>query len=278
MIWVYSESVQVVDAVSYVYKEYEIFLTSKSILIHHVFEENEDLCKKICIQKLKALNKIIMNLNDSIPGRNLKEIVDGVANMTLSRENIHQLCNNVYLEHNHSNFMNYYLVDLESDSSFFNRLKEQIINKILEAISKSLVEEMRTRILANIDSKVKPHFKPKLLELKFNIFPELFVMATFSKEHIDVYSESWKTKFADEMYKTVCMNRTLIESDILSNIETMCTETKKDLQALSKQINDLRQKIGFPDQEKGTYKLLHQKAFSITCRQRTPVCLYVYFL
>ena len=267
-----------VDAVAYVFKEYEDFLTSKSILIHHVFEENEDLCKKICIQKLKALNKIIMNLNDSIPVRNLKEIVDGVANMTLSHRNIRQLCNDVFFEHHDFNFMNPCFIDVDSYSSLFDMLKEQIINKILEAISKSLVEDIHTRILANIDLKVKPHLKPKLLDLKFNIFPELFAMATFSREHIYVYSEYWKTKFADEMYKTVCMNRTLIESDILSNVETMCTETKKGLQAVSKQINDLRQKIGFPDQEKGTYKLLHQKAFSITCRQRTPVCLYVYFL
>ena len=243
-----------VDAVAYVFKEYEDFLTSKSILIHHVFEENEDLCKKICIQKLKALNKIFMNLNDSVPVRNLKEIVDGVANMTLSHRNIRQLCNDVFFEHHDFNFMNPCFIDVYSYSSLFDRLKEQMLNEILEAISNSLVEEIRTRILANIDSKVKPHLKPYVLDLKVNIFPELFAMTTFSTEHIDVNSASWIKKIADKIYKTMCMNRTLIEGNILSNIETMCTETKKGLQAVSKQINDLRQKIGFPDEEEGTYK------------------------
>ena len=88
---------------SLVYKEYEDFLTSNPILIHHAFEDNEDLCKKIGIQKLETLNKIIMSLDDCIPVSNLREIVDGAATTSLSENNIRQLCYNVSLEYEGTN-------------------------------------------------------------------------------------------------------------------------------------------------------------------------------
>ena len=258
MIQVHSKSVQVVEAVSLVYKEYETFLTSKSILIHHVFEKNEDLCKKIGIQKLKALNNTIMSLSELVPLKNLKEMVDGALNITLSEGKFRLLCSNVFFlhvridigtTHGHSN--------PRSNISVLNKLKEEVINQTLEEISKSFVDEMCTGISTSINSKVKTNLKTGLMELKVNISPELFATPIFDGTYMDVDSVSWRTEVIGQIYEKVCKNRALIEEGFFSNIKTMCTRTKRDLQEVSMQINDLEKTIGFPDQETRMCRFLH---------------------
>lgn len=253
MIWVHSKSVQVVEALAIVFKEYEDFLTSKSILIHHAFEDNEDLCKKICIQKLRALNKIIMSLDECVPITNLKEIVHRTASITLSESNIRQLCYNI-LEHEGTNVGTTDDCSYPcSDSSILNRQKEQLENKILEQISKSFVDEIYRLIFTNIQSKVQTNLKTGLLDLKVNISPELIAIGTSDTEYADVDFVSWNTKIAGQIYEQVCLNRALIEEELFSKIKTMCTKTKEDLQTVSMKINNLEQRIGFPDQETCTY-------------------------
>lgn len=242
---------------SLVFKEYKDFLTSKPILIHHAFEENEDLCKKIGTQKLEALNKIIMSLDDCIPVSILKEIVDGAATITFSDNNFRQVCYNVFLEYEGTHVGTTHSCSYPcSNLSILNRMKEQLIDKTLEAIFQSFVKEICTKIFTSIESKVKTNLNTEFLEVKIVINPELFAMATFDTK-CDVNSVSWRTKIADQIYEKVCMNRALIEGEILSQIETICTKTKEDLKAVSMHINDLKQKIGFPDQKTRTYRFLH---------------------
>ena len=285
---VHSKSIQVVEAVFRVYEEYETFLTSKSIVIHHVFEENEDLCKKIGVQKLKAFDKIVRSLGDSVPVAELNEIVHTAANISLSVDNIHRLCYNVFLKDGNTDVGTTDYRCYRCRSPFTVKwLKEQLINKTLEAISESFASEICQGILRHIESKVRIELETEFLELKVNISPEIFAtfavvigtaiitlfmpflgiivaMASFMVTFIFsvcVNSKSWRAKVANQIYETVSKYRSSIENGILSQIKTMCSETKEDLQAVSDQINDRKQRIGFPDQETCMYIFSHFVVF-----------------
>lgn len=273
-----------VEAVFRVYEEYETFLKSKSIVIHHVFEENEDLCKKIGVQKLKAFDKIVRSLRDSVPVAELNEIVHNAANISLSEYNIHRLCYNVFLKDGNTNVGTTDNRGYRCRSPFTVKwLKEQLINKTLEAISESFASEICQGIFRHIESKVRIELETEFLELKVNISPEIFAtfavvigtalitlfmpflgiivaMATFMATvifSVDVNSISWRAKVANQIYETVSKYRYSIENDILSEIKTMCSDTKQDLQAVFNQINDRKQRIGFPDQESCMYIFCH---------------------
>lgn len=122
----------------------------------------------------------------------------------------------------------------------------------------------------------------EFLELKVNISPEIFAtfavvigtviitffmpflgiivaMATFMATFIfsvDVNSISWRKKVANQINETVSKHRASIEYDILSEIESMCKKAKNDLEKVSMQITDVKQMIGFPDQETCKYIFL----------------------
>lgn len=281
---VHSKSIPVVEALFRVYEKYEYFLTSKSIVIHHVFEENEDLCKKIGVQKLKAFDKIVRSLWDSVPVAELNKIVHNAANISLSEYNIRRLCYNVVLKDGSTN------VGTTDDRGYHCRspftvqwLKEQLVNETLKAISESFASEICQGILRHIESKVRIELETELLELKVNIYPEIFAtfsvvigtalitlfmpylgiivaMATFMATAIfsvDVNSKSWRAKVANQISETVSEYRSSIENGILSEIIPMCIDTKEDLRAVSDQINDRKQRIGFPDQETCMYIFCH---------------------
>lgn len=283
VIWVHSTSIHVVEAVFRVYKEYETFFSSKSILIHHDFEENEDLFKKIGVQKLQAFDKIIRSLKDSVPIAELNEIIHTAANKALSEENIRRLCFNVHLKEGNTN------IGTTESHSYFCRspwtvwgMRRQLIGKTLEAISKSFASEICQGILKHIESKIRMNLEMELGGGGFNfiISPEVFttvmligsvILSLFIPlagivvamlavigaflESVDVNSKYWRKPYADEIYETVRKKRTSIERNILYEIETMCEKTKKDLQAVSTQINDLKQELKFPDQDTCKYSI-----------------------
>lgn len=283
VIWVHSTSIPVVEAVFRVFEEYETFFPSKPFLIHHVFEENEDLCKKVGVQKLITINKLIGTLKESVPAEgDIAGIVKSAANKALARQNIRWLCYDVFLKDKGTN------VGTTDDNSYTCRspftvkaLKEQLISKTLEAISESFASEICQGILEHIKAKIKVEIEKEFFDLKVKISPEIF--ATFAVAigtviitlfmpllgiifamatvvvtlilSVDVNSVSWRRNVADQIYETVSKNRTTIEKDILSEIKTMCNETKKELHEVSKQIDDLKKKIGFPDQETCRYNV-----------------------
>lgn len=63
----YSKSVRVIDAKLSVYNKYQHELESKNILLHHDYEEEDEIIKRSRIQKLASSIKDVLLIGQHIP-------------------------------------------------------------------------------------------------------------------------------------------------------------------------------------------------------------------
>ena len=60
MFWINSKSVRVIEAKLLVYRKHEEIIKSRNILIHHAFENLDEIRRTIIVHKLSSLNDIIL--------------------------------------------------------------------------------------------------------------------------------------------------------------------------------------------------------------------------
>lgn len=281
VIWIYSKSINVVDAKLAVFMNYESFLKQGSILLQHVFDNAENVIRFSAFQQINSLGKIVKSISESVPTESLREILKAAADKALSKESIRQLCFNIFL---HDNNVNVGTVQNSSYScrSMFTvrRLKRQLVDLTLKEAARALGSEICRGILKHIESKIKTNLKQNFSDLKFEISDKLFATITVAVVavvvsfffpllgviiavgtlvvtfiwSVDVNSRGWRQKVADEIFNTIYQNKTDIMIKIRPQIELICQRTVKDLETVSKTIADLKPSIGHIEQKSCKYK------------------------
>lgn len=247
-----------IEAKLKVFKEYEPYLSSGNILIHHDFEECDEICKTSGAQKLLSVHETVTSLKNSIPNDiSLENIVKMATDKILSRRYIRDICNEVDLTHDNKR------VGTVHSASYFcyyvdtvGSIKEDLVKETVEKISEDLGSEICKEILEHHKAKVKVSIAGDLNKVQINslddlinivtttfyyiIFPllgilfaliDIFVICTM---YVDINSESWREKVADEIFVKVSERRITIINNISPLVKTSCKETTGDLEELGK--------------------------------------------
>lgn len=275
-----SKCARVVEAKLCVYKKYEN-IKSSPIIIHHAFDDEEDLLKLFSVENLRSLDTIVKSTQNSVPLNELKGIVEDAANKVMKYENILRLCNEVCLMDG--------TTTVGASSSFkypcsfslnVTRLKNQLMKETLDQVTKSFASEMCQGILRHIKSKVEETLQRELDfskislsdDLRENVFVlivEVFKIYIYSYLRdaaitvitlpiillwpVDVNCKEWRVKVAKEIYNTVKERKPAVIENVFKKTLIMCEEAVQDLRLVSEKINDIKERICFPDQKTRKY-------------------------
>lgn len=252
--------------------------------IQHVFDDFDDIKKKSANAKARSIQMDIQSLIQSIPSDKLVSIINEGARKALSRENIRDICFNEFITDGEN-------VGTVRNSSYIcrffvtvRRIKAQLVKKTLHSVGQSLASEICKGILRHIESKIQSKLRQDLIQLSFNISDEIFakvtvvlmfviasvfinpllgaavavgsLLVTFVLS-VDVNSESWRRKIADEIFQTVSKNKHDVLSKLLPMVEKTCRKTAEDLNSVSKKLEKWMQKTECMDIKESKYACVH---------------------
>ena len=265
-----------IEAKLKVFKEYEPYLNSGNILIHHDFEECDEICKTSGAQKLLSVHETVTSLKNSIPNDiSLENILKTAVDEILSRRYIRDVCNGVDLWHGNKRVGTVY-----SDSYFcyyvgtVRSIKKDLVKETVEKISEDLGSEICKEILEHIKAKVQVSITDDLYKAQINISDDVFiplktvivasVIVLFTNPllgilyalidvfvhfiwYVDINSESWREKVADEIFDNVSERRRTIIDNISPIVKNSCKVSTGDLEKLGRQLSDWKQGISLTD-------------------------------
>lgn len=257
VILINSKSVRVIEAKLLVYRKYKEIIKSRNILLHHAFENLDEIRVKIIVHKLSSLKDTIVLLSDFTLNC-LELILKDVTNEALSMVNIVADVSGGSIEtKNH-------LVEksVEKFSSFFR-------SKFYSKIKKH--QEFRNP--ENIDCGC---FFQKfyLSKEKVNAIPQVVTSSLINilrkRIHsMDIKFEKQKCQFPQRLHAFVLKSKESFQQEMWSSIENDMESTKNELHEIYSQIVELQKyKFELPDQKKGND--IHQSVLFM--------CLYVVHL
>lgn len=239
-----------IEAKLLVYRKYKEIIKSRNILLHHAFENLDDIRVKINVHKLSSLRNTIFILSDFTLNC-LEMILKDVTNEALSMENIVADVSGGSIEtknhlvekivENFSNFFRLYFYEKikkhqELGKSekidcgcFFQKfyLSEEKVNAISQVVTRSLINILRKRI-----------------------------------HSMDIKFKKQKCQFPQRLQES-------LQQEMWSSIENYMESTKNELHEIYSQIVELQKfKFELPDQKKGND--IHQSVLFM--------CLYVVHL
>lgn len=242
-IWIYSISVNAVDAKLTVFMNYESYLKEQTIYIHHVLENAEHVINK-------SLGTDTDSFSESVLAISINTIIQEATDKILSTESIKRFCCDIFLWDKNV------AVGTTEDASYscrsiftVRRLKEQLVERTLHKTAEALGSEICSGILKHVESDFQTNLEQSFSDLKFKISDELFekitsvvvfiilvafnnpllgiivalsaLVATFIWS-VNVNSTDWRTEIADEIYGTVVKNNADILSNIEGQVKNMC--------------------------------------------------------
>lgn len=145
----------VLQAKKKTYQKYNQFFNSERFHLHHESEEYTEVAKLSANQKALSYKQFVESVGESISLQNIEKIVKHAVNRALSRENITELCFDAVLQESGNTNSNPYYCRL---SSTFNRLKQELMRKTVESVSKYLGSE----ICNEIEKHIKTEFQRKI--------------------------------------------------------------------------------------------------------------------
>lgn len=241
VIWVYSKSLHVIDAKLSVYKKYEHDMESKNILLHHDYEEEDEIIKRSRVQKLASSIKDVLLIRQHIPTEKMESLIQNTIENELSNERIRDICYKVSQD-----------ARIKTEDAFFLFWREQPVIEIArifaEKISSQIIfamkncKELKTKINYNeMKNEIKAKFTPFL-------HPMVDILTPSTSECIDLCLtvddrnlEDVLKSVADGIFANVRERK--IVDEILPLLGYICTQTQNDLLEVSKRINEDKNKI-----------------------------------
>ena len=263
VIWIESTSLHAIQAKLEVYKKYENYLTSTDILLHHKFEDPNEICKRSALQKLNFLSKVGIAIKNVVSSDYLHTILHNVTEQELSLENLKAVCNKIYLK------------DLSESLSYSLEMQSlrTLLNPFLREVAKSyemkLLEDISTYIEHEFETDIKKTFADLKLHTSADAFQELVndvndVVSQFlldsvlsvKEDHPFVYSQRdhlnakvWRDQVAVFLHDIVYTNKTAIMTEIFKRINGVCNEAQDGMRRISTLIDDFISQIAISDQQ-----------------------------
>lgn len=266
VIWIYSKSVNVVDAKLTVFLNYESYLKKETIYIHHELEHPKKVIEFSAYEQAKSLGTIMQLISESVPVNSLGPILQAATDRVLSKDTIIRLCNNVFLEDQ----------NLDVGPTYYETvkwLKRQLVIETLNDTAKNLGSEISRGILNHIQFTMTTILDEKKSKLQIeipgtlfttvavmacniisDIFDDIFTYNMFpvgvaSVQPVDVNSRYWRRDVADQIYDQIVLNKTDCLRQIRSENDKICRQTIRELIKMSTTINDFKRSIGHIEQK-----------------------------
>lgn len=248
-----------------------------------MLENTENFPKLSVKQKLTHLTLTLETIIKGIPVDDLETLVERAADKVLTKESIRYICFEAQI------FDGDFIGNVRNRSyrcsSVFTvrRIKKTLVKKTMEDFARVFGKEVCLAVQNNITSIIDG-VNTKVLKLDINLSKETFArlehiivgvvidivykIVNFILEAIeititaittfvmtvDINSEDWRRNIADEIRSNLLEKKSSIIHDILSIVEQICVNTRKDLTTRLAIINVKSRNIILPDQEDRTYK------------------------
>ena len=249
-----------------------------------MLENNENFPKLSVKQKLTHLTLTLETIIKGIPVDDLETLVRRAADKVLTKESIRNICFEAEIFDEEIYIGNVHNRPYRCISVFtVRRIKKTLVRKTMEDFAPVLGKEVCLAVQKRITSIID-EVKKNVLKLDINLSRVTFArlehiivklvidivykIVNFILEAIDITvtaittfvmtvdinSKDWRRKIADEIRSKLLENKTEIIHNILSTVEQICVNTRKDLTTRLAIINAKRKNIILPDQEDRTYK------------------------
>lgn len=271
MILIKGSFLSVLETKKKVYQKYKQFFNFERFHLHHESEEYSEVAKLSTHQKVVSYKQFVESVRDSIPLKNIEIIVKDAVNRALSKESITELCFDAVIQESGNTNSNPYYCRL---SSTVARLKQELMSKTVESVSKYLGSEISSEIQKHIQTELQSKLsietdlkyrdfnfsKPILYEVMLTVIasilnPLLGVLFAFISLMrallfaVNVNSRSWRRDVANEIYEQVDKNKEKVLTELSSNINARCRITADHLKMIADLLEDFRSSIHLKDQD-----------------------------
>lgn len=259
----------VLQAKKKAYQKYKQYFNFERFYFHHESEEYTEVAKLSAHRKVVSYKQFVESVRDSIPLQNIEKIVKDAVNRALSKESITKLCfDTVIQESGNTNSDPYYC----RSSSTVNRLKEELMRKTVDSVSRCLASEICNEIQRHIQTELIL-FQSRLSIDTDSIYTKVFFLeamvtaiafllnpllgalfALFSLVGtfvfaVNVNSRSWRRDVANEIYKQVDKNKEKLLTELSSNIRTRCKITADHLKMIADLLEEFTSSIHLNEQD-----------------------------
>nr|XP_022308693.1 uncharacterized protein LOC111114603 isoform X3 [Crassostrea virginica] len=263
VIWIESTSLHTIDAKLEVYKDYENYLTSTEILLHHKFEDSNEIYKRSALQRLNFLSNVVIAIKDVVSSDYLLTVLHNVTEQEFSLEKLKAICNKINLKDVYESLS--YSLEMQS--------LETLLNPFLREVAKSyetkLLEDISTYTEHEFETNLKKTFADVKLHTSADAFQELVndvndVISQFlldsvlsvKEDHPFVYSQRdhlnakvWRDQVAIFLHEIVYTKKTAIITEIFKRINGVCNEAQDGMRRISTLIDDFISQIAISDQQ-----------------------------
>lgn len=254
-----------------VYQKYKRYFNFERFYLQHESEQYTEVAKLSAHHKVVSYKQFIESVRDSIPLQNIGNIVKAAVNRALSKESITELCFDAVIQESGNINSDPYVC---RSSSTVNRLKQELMNKTVESVSKYLGTEICSEIQRHIETEIQRKFRIGtdsistvlnfssliLLEtvltviasilnpLLGTLFAFISVVGTLLLA-VNVNSRSWRRDVANEIYKHVDENKEKVLKELSKNIRIRCRITMDHLKIIADRLEEFRSSIQLNDQD-----------------------------
>lgn len=278
VIWIHSKAVRVIDAKLCAYQEYRLDIgKEKRFLLHHAFDEHDEIFKLSALHILDSLDDIISSIKSKTELEIPPSVVQHAAETIATMENMRQLSKeaDLYDGLNH-------VGTCDSTSykcilpSTVHRIKVTLFRKIFVQTVVLLVENVFQEVTnclgkegERVFERYFPDLKPDIKFLRmygsiavmFNLVEPLEFIILFEpitnllKTIVnsiwpeDVNNYLWRNKVAEKVFTLFWKFKTLIFSFVMNQVlPEMLTRLRKDLEDVLNRSYDYKKKIKPSDQ------------------------------
>lgn len=277
VIWIGSTSIHANEAKLEIYKRYENDLISNDILLHHEFEDKDEICKRSALQRLGYLSKVVIAITKCVPLDSLRRVLQSVTEHELSLKNLRYICNKSYLKAG----------DHFRSESLSSSLDMQTLRTLLKPVFEEVAKSFEIKLLQEISKitevKFETYFKHTDFKLDTSVdaFQGLrndvkdainqFLLETILslKEHRplvlsqkqNLNEKLRREQVAGFLHETLLPMKTAIIAELFRRISGVFQRTQDGLRRISTHIDYFTNQIAISDQQ--TRKITNSIAFII---------------
>lgn len=248
--------------------------------MQHIYEDFDEIAKLSAYKKISYYRNFVREMIDTFSTYNLDRVIIKSMDRVLTRENIRRVCFEVVVRHD-----NNYVGTVENTayncrySGTVTRIKEILTEETLCDTARKLGSEICTGILMHIESVVQTTLSAELGNIKSDmsniVFGEIdaIISATVVKifrtiygviisvttflitifRPVDVNSEEWRSRVADEVYINILKKRDFLRDSILDNLTTFCLKTREDFKFITSELEEFQTRVIPEDQKQCKY-------------------------
>lgn len=272
VILIHSKSIHILEAKLRVYKEYGSYSKWRNIILHHAFEEMEDVCLSSGRQKLECLQEAVIALKNSLCETCLETILENSADETFSKSSIELFCQEVNLYYQGKHLGNVHSSEFKCRLTFtVNEIKSDLVKKTLGEVARSFGSRISAHLSKQIGSGIIDKLEKEFGNLYHHRFdglygsllvffwafdrlllPSMTFVATLIWS-VDVNSPEWRKKVALEIHEMLCKERHLICAAIFPELMRICSPAKINIEKVLKEIDYCIRMIVRPHQTECMY-------------------------